>query len=118
MKRHTSQFLLASQVSSINKKIPVKGLESYEKLDLKLVKAIAYSLATPYDSRDILIWKIYKATRHRQDVTRIALVTYAIDLISLDQITAVDFTNIGREEFKEANPEFLSKVVSELKYLL
>lgn len=118
MKRRTSQFLLACQVSSINKKIPVKSLESYEVLDIKLAKAIAYSLMTPYDSRDTLIWKIYKATRHKPDVDRIALVTYAIDLINLDQIIAVDFTNIGREEFKEANPEFLSKVVSQTKYLL
>ncbi len=118
MKRHTSQFLLACQVSSVNKRIPVKSLESYGTLDIKLAKAIAYSLMNTYDSRDTLIWKIYKATRHRADVSRIALVTYAIDLISLDQIIAVDFTNIGREEFKEANPEFLSKVVSQAKYLL
>lgn len=118
MTRHTSQFLLASQVSSINKRIPIKNLESCETLDIKLAKAIAYSLMTPYDSRDTFIWKIYKATRHKLDATKIALVTYAIDLINLDQIIAIDFTNIGREEFKKANPEFLSKVVSQAKYLL
>jgi hypothetical protein len=114
----TSQLILSARhLDRIRVVIPVFNLVEVE-LNSTLARAIAYSAINKVENRNSFLWDVYKSTSHRKDLTFIALLVRGPKLEKFDQILVVDFSIIGEDSFKQANPEFVSEVIKNIKYLL